>query len=47
MSIARNRVQVMLDDETYDALREAAQDENATVSDFLRRHIKELLNITD
>lgn len=43
MANKTNRVQVMLDDETFDALKEAADNDRRTVSEYLRILIEEHL----
>lgn len=44
MGLNKNRVQVMLSDETYEALKDAAARDRRTVSEWLRILIEDTLN---
>ncbi|MDN4162933.1 ribbon-helix-helix protein, CopG family [Nocardioides abyssi] len=41
-----NRIQVMLDDETLDALKKAAKADKRTLSEYIRLLIEDHLNIS-
>lgn len=47
MTLNKNRIQVMVSDEILEALKQAAKAEHRTVSDFVRVHLLDILDLEE